>query len=402
LFINRVYPPAAGATGAILSELAVDLVARGWEVHVLTGPHSDEPPVARRDYVWVHRVPGLSFSRESNIRRALAYLSLYPRLLSRALLLPSPDVIVTKTDPPMLKVLGPVLGRLTGAATIHWAQDLYPEVAEALDVIADDGWLALTMRRFSTWALQGHDHIVAVGRCMQRRIEARGIAPNKISVIPNWAPDTVHPVPHDQNTFRRAQGWQGKTAVMYSGNMGLAHPFDIILDAAEQLRDERPDMVFAFVGEGPQKAWIAERVASRGLSNVQMLPFQPKERLAESLSAADVHLVTMQPEVEGLVVPSKVYGVLAAGRPFVFLGPEGSEAAQRIRELNAGTVLPNPTSSAVAKALKQETAGTASHENIDDQRVSAAQGRLEAVKAFDHLLHQVSGHAHREAALAEN
>ena len=376
---------------------------KGWEVHVLTGPHPNEPPVARAKAVWVHRVPGLSFSRDSHGRRALAYLSLYPRLLSRALLLPTPDVIVTKTDPPMLKVLGPVLGRLTGAATIHWAQDLYPEVAEALDVISKEGWLANTMRSLSTWALRGHDHVVAVGRCMKRRIAARGIAPDKISVIPNWAPATVHPVPHDQNAFRKAQGWEDKTVVMYSGNMGLAHPFEVILDAAAQLREDRPDMVFAFVGEGPRKAWIAEQVATRGLSNVQLLPFQPKARLAESLSAADVHLVTMQPEVEGLVVPSKVYGVLAAHRPCVFLGPEGSEAAQRIRELNAGTVLPNPTPSAVAQALTQKVEKPAIHQNTDDPgNVSAAQGRRNAARAFDQLLHQVSGHAHRETALADN
>ena len=176
----------------------------------------------------------------------------------------------------------------------------------------------------------------------------------------------------------------------------------MILDAAEQLRDERPDMVFAFVGEGPRKAWIAEQVATRGLSNVQLLPFQPKARLAESLSAADVHLVTMQPEVEGLVVPSKVYGVLAAGRPCVFLGPEGSEAAQRIRELNAGTVLPNPTPSAVADALTQEVEKPAIHQNTDDRRnVSAAQGRRNAVKAFDQLLHQVRDHAREVTSAAD-
>jgi glycosyltransferase involved in cell wall biosynthesis len=368
-------------------------VEKGWEVHVLTGPHPDEPPVARAKAVWVHRVPGLSFSRDSHIRRALAYLALYPRLLSRALLLPTPDVIVTKTDPPMLKVLGPVLGRLTGAATIHWAQDLYPEVAEALDVIPEKGWLANAMRGLSTWALHGHDHIVAVGRCMKRRITSRGIAPDNISVIPNWAPNTIHPVPHDQNAFRQAQGWENKRVVMYSGNMGLAHPFEVILDAAAQLRDERPDMVFAFVGEGPRKAWIAEQVATRRLSNVQLLPFQPKEGLAESLSAADVHLVTMQPEVEGLVVPSKVYGVMATHRPCVFLGPEGSEAARSIREFNAGTVLPTPTPSVVAQALTQEVAKPAIRQNTDDRRnVSAAQGCYNAARAFDHLLHQVRNH----------
>lgn len=303
----------------------------------------------------------------------------------------------------MLKVLGPALGALTGARAVHWAQDPYPEVAEALDVISKEGWLANAMRSLSTWALRGHDHVVAVGRCMKFRIEARGMVPERISVIPNWAPDTVRPVPHDQNAFRQAQGWEDKRVVMYSGNMGLAHPFEVILDAAEHLRDERPGMVFAFVGEGPRKAWIADQVATRGLSNVQLLPFQPKAPLAESLSAADVHLVTMQPEVEGLVVPSKVYGVLAAGRPCVFLGPKGSEAAQRIRKLNAGTVLPNPTPSAVARALTQEVEKSAIRQNTDDEgNVSAAQGRRNAARAFDQLLHQVSGHARRETALAYN
>ncbi|TQE98309.1 MAG: glycosyltransferase family 4 protein [Spiribacter salinus] len=392
LFINRVYPPAGGATGALLAELAEDLSAGGWEVHILTGPHPGAPEVDRQAGVWVHRVDGLAFTRESTWRRAAAYLSLYPRFLTHALRLPRPDVIVTKTDPPMLKVLGPALGALTGARTVHWAQDLYPEVAEALQVIPERGVLANAMRSLSTWALNGHDHIVAVGRCMKRRIEARGIAPEKISVVPNWAPSTVHPVPHEQNTFRTKKGWQGKTVVMYSGNMGLAHPFEVILNAAEQLRYERPDMVFAFVGEGARKAWIAEQAATRNLSNITLLPFQPKDRLAESLSAADVHLVTMQSEVEGLVVPSKVYGVLAAGRPCVFLGPEGSEAAQQIHELNAGTVLQTPTPASVVQALKQES-GSHPHGRDHKAYISAQEGRTTAVTAFNRLLDQIGNPA---------
>ena len=392
LFINRVYPPAGGATGAILAELAEDLAADGWEVHILTGPHPGASRVDRRKGVWVHRVDGWAFSRTSTLRRAASYVSLYPRFLTYALRLPRPDVIVTKTDPPMLKVLGPVLGAITGARMVHWAQDLYPEVAEALGVISECGALAGIMRALSTWALRQHDEIVAVGRCMQRRIEARGLSEEKIRVIPNWAPATVHPVPHDRNSFRTEQGWQDKTVVMYSGNMGLAHPFEVILEAAEQLQKERPDMVFTFVGEGPRRDWIAGQAERRRLSNVTLLPFQPKERLSESLSAADVHLVTMQPEVEGLVVPSKVYGVLAAGRPCVFLGPEGSEAARCIRELNAGTVLSRSTPSAVADALKQEAEKLANRSNASGY-ISAQEGRRKAVQAFSSLLNQSTARA---------
>ena len=339
LFINRVYPPAGGATGALLAELAEDLTAGGWEVHILTGPHPGAPEVDRQAGVWIHRVDGLAFTRESTWRRAAAYLSLYPRFLTHALRLPRPDVIVTKTDPPMLKVLGPVLGRLTGAATVHWAQDLYPEIAEALKVIPEKGALANTMRRLSTWALRNHDHVVCVGRCMKERIEARGVESDHISVVPNWAPASVHPVPHEENTFRSEQGWQGRFVVMYSGNLGMAHPFQAMIDVAAQLEQSHPDVLFAFIGEGPRKADVHRDVEMRGLTNVDFLPFQPYNRLAESLSAADIHLVSMRHEAQGLVVPSKVYGVLAADRPCIFLGPERSEAARIIRERNAGVII---------------------------------------------------------------
>jgi len=132
-FLNRVYPPASGATGALLAELTPELVDRGWRVTVLTGPAEGAPASERTEQgVRVERVGALSFTRESTLRRGLAYASLFPAFVGRALQLPSPDVFVTKTDPPMLKVLGPLLARLTGARTLHWAQDLYPEVAEGV------------------------------------------------------------------------------------------------------------------------------------------------------------------------------------------------------------------------------------------------------------------------------
>jgi glycosyltransferase involved in cell wall biosynthesis len=388
-FVNRVYPPAPGATGALLAELAPALVDRGWRVTILTGPAEGAPRSERTgDGVHVERVGALPFTRESTWRRGLAYASLFPAFLAGALRIPAPDVMVTKTDPPMLKVLGPLLGRFTGARTVHWAQDLYPEVAEGVGVIAEHGVLAGAMRRLSRGALHGHDHVVAVGRCMRDRlVQDRGLAPERVTVNPNWPPSAVRPVPHDENAFRAEHDLDDRFVVMYSGNMGLAHPFDAVLDAAARLQEESPEVVVLFVGEGPRKDALQRQVARRSLDNVRFLPFQPRERLAESLSAADLHLVTMQDELEGLVVPSKLYGALGAGRPALFLGPSGSEAARVVREQDCGTVLSDPDGSTLAEVIADwygapDRWATA----CDRAHAAVADGFAEAVDRFDNLL----------------
>jgi glycosyltransferase involved in cell wall biosynthesis len=177
---------------------------------------------------------------------------------------------------------------------------------------------------------------------------------------------------------------------MYSGNMGLAHPFDAVLDAAERLQETHEDVRFLFVGEGPRKADLQSQAKRRRLSNVSFLPFQPYEHLARSLSAADLHLVTMEPEAEGLVVPSKMYGALAAGRPALFLGPEKSEAARLVREQDCGAVLANPSGSSLTAAIQTwhehpdiESAGRRARSAVED-------GFDRAVRTFDRILRSVA------------
>ncbi|PQJ35050.1 hypothetical protein BSZ35_11005 [Salinibacter sp. 10B] len=390
--LNRVYPPVSGATGTLLSELTPALVRRGWRVTVLTGPAPDAPRTeVTEDGVHVERVRALPFTRERTWQRGLAYASLFPAFVARALQIPAPDVIVTKTDPPMLKVLGPLLERLTGARTVHWAQDLYPEVAAGVDVIGTDGLLARTMRRLSTWALRNHHHVVAVGRCMQERlVQERGLSESKVSVIPNWPPSEVAPIPHDQNPFRDQHDLHDRFVVMYSGNMGLAHPFDAVLDAAARLATEQPEVLFLFVGEGPRKDELQAQVDQRSLSNVRFLPFQPREKLAQSLSAADLHLVTMESELEGLVVPSKLYGALGVGRPALFLGPPGSEAARLVESHNCGTVLPSPSGLRLAEAIEEWHADPNRWAEASERAHRAvSSARAEAIEQFDRLFRTV-------------
>ena len=184
LFINRVYPPDIGATGRVLEHVAHGFVAAGWEVTVLTtaGEHS-KAGSALQNGVKVVRIAS-SFSKKSLVSRALGYAVMIPALGLRALSLPRVDVVVTKTDPPMLLVLGPLLRLLKGSRTIHWAQDLYPEVAEELGAMTRGGVIAGMIRSISTWSMKGYDLTIAVGRCMEARLKKRGIPANRILVIP--------------------------------------------------------------------------------------------------------------------------------------------------------------------------------------------------------------------------
>lgn len=354
--VNRVFPPASGATGLYLAELADALADRGWAVEVVTGPAPDAPlHETRPSGVSVRRLPGVTLRRASLAARAAGYAALWPRLV-RAAARPAPDgrqpdVVVLKTDPPLLVAAGPWLARRTGAAIVHWAQDLYPDVAVALGVLPAPA--ARPLRALARRSLRRADAVVAIGRCMAERLAAAGVAPDRLHVVPNWAPAGVGPDPAARAAFRDAHGLDGRFVVMYSGNLGLAHPFEAVLGAAERLADARPEALVLFVGDGPRRAWVEAEVARRALPNVRLLPPQPSGALAGSLGAADLHLVTMEAGLDGLVVPSKLYGALAVGRPVLFLGPPESEAARVVAERRAGTVLPPDASAAdVARAVE--------------------------------------------------
>jgi colanic acid biosynthesis glycosyl transferase WcaI len=341
LFINCVYPPASGATGLLLSELVPILGEQGYDVTVVATKadrHSASSETVRG--VRIERVTALPFRGRAIWLRAFAYLALYPALFWRALRLPPSDVLVTMTDPPLLLLFGPIIAFFKGSRLIHWAQDIYPEVAEELGVLRNHGCIANICRALSTAALRKQSRIVAVGRCMKERLLARGLPERAIEVISNWAPNSISS--EDANgvaQFRRLHDLENKFVVMYSGNLGLAHSFHEILEAARALQPKRADIVFLMVGDGPRLAQLKTKAAELSLSNVRFLPSQPFETLSAVLKAADVHLVTMVPETCGLVVPSKLYGIFAAGRPCLFVGPQQSEAALLIREYECGSVV---------------------------------------------------------------
>jgi colanic acid biosynthesis glycosyl transferase WcaI len=344
VFINRYYWPDRSATSQLLTDLATHLAGCGHDVRVVAGDREQDPAAARLPArtrergVDIRRLRSSAFGRGNLLGRVLDYVIFYLGALWFVLAhVRRGDVVVAKTDPPLLgAVLSPAL-RLKGATLVNWLQDLYPEVAEQLGVLRPSLFTGL-LRRLRNASLRRARMNVVIGERMRERVLA--LAPGAaVTVIPNWSePLECPPVPSPDNPYRRQLGLGSKVVFGYSGNLGRAHRFDALLAAGAQLRD-RSDIHFLVIGDGPQLASV--RAAAQGFPNWSFLPPQPRERLAESLGAIDVHLVSLEPELEGLIVPSKIYGVLAAGRPCIFIGSAEGEVADLLRRGDCGaTVAP--------------------------------------------------------------
>lgn len=232
--------------------------------------------------------------------------------------------------------MGDTLARRTLS---EWLQDVFPEVAVVLGVKALGGRLGAWVCRLRDNSLRAAMMNVVLGERMAERVRARGVDADKVRVISNWADgEAITPIPAEANSLRAEWNLTGKFVVMYSGNMGRAHEYETILGAAALLlQDAR--FVFLFVGGGNQRGPLCSEVVCRGLTNVQFRPYQPREQLGLSLAVGDVHLISLRPELEGLIVPSKFYGVLAAGRPIVFVGAAGGEIALQVDRAGCGVAV---------------------------------------------------------------
>jgi glycosyltransferase involved in cell wall biosynthesis len=246
------------------------------------------------------------------------------------------DVVVVKTDPPLIGILVATAARLRGARLVNWLQDVYPEVAAGVGIRAGRGIFGALLAAARDLSLRIADCNVALGERMAAFLESRGVSRRRVNVIHNWADDdAIVPIESGANAFTAQFGLHGKFVVAYSGNLGRVHHFDTMLDAAELLASDSR-VVFLIIGQGVQLEPVKAEAQRRGLQRFLFLPHQPRERLGLSLTAAQLHLVTLSPQLEGLVVPSKFYGIAAAGRPVAFIGDEDGEIARIIARHDCG------------------------------------------------------------------
>ena len=383
LFLNRSFWPDREATGQFLTELCDDL-SIDHEVTIVAGPsyHTDDgnPHGFRlwsredRGKVTVIRTRGTRFSK-SNLAGRLVNLGTYYLLAAIvAFRLPRPDVIVAETDPPLLGALAAVLKRRWRCRLVYNVRDLYPDIAEVTGGVRSPFLLEL-LRRGNDYAYERADLIVTLGHDMARRIVNKGVPTEKVVVVPDWV-DCGRIRPLDSNPFRRSFG--NKFVVMYSGNIGLSQQLDAVLEAADRLRDD-DRILFALIGEGARKKGLEERARAMGLTNVRFLPYQPLENLGESLSAADLHLIPLAPGAAGCLVPSKIYGILAAGRPFIAMMEDSAEVAQIARDDAVGFVVRPGNVEALVGAIR---AAVDAPENLEQM---GARARRLAEQRFDRI-----------------
>jgi colanic acid biosynthesis glycosyl transferase WcaI len=346
VFVNRFFFPDESATSRIISSLAFALAKTECTVQVVTGRrfHNGSPMTSATEAVagvGVHRIWSSSFGCTRTIGRGLEYLTFHAsawwhiRRLARR----SRVVVVACTDPPLISVTAMLAIAGSQAVLVNWIHDLFPEAAILLGVLDSQGFLARLLYRLRDASLQKAWRTVVLTGRMAEPLVKRGIPTATLAVIDSWSDgEAIRPVDPACNSLLREWGLRDKFVVGYSGNFGRVHEFATILDAASRLRTEG-NIVFLLIGDGHRRDWVESEARRRGLDNVLMKPLQPREYLAETLSLPDLHLVSLLPDLEACSIPSKLFGILAAGRPTLFVGDLDGEVARIISEGSCGAAV---------------------------------------------------------------
>ena len=364
LFVNQHYYPDVASTGQHLTDLAEHCAAEGFDVSVLCGRGKylagglDAPAEEVHNGVHVRRVRTTSFGRGTHAGRIADYAGFYAAVLRHLLTGPAHDLVVVLTTPPLLCYAASLARRLRGRRYAIWSMDLHPDAEVELGMIERDGFTARRLHAFNDAGYQRADLVVDLGFAMKERIRAKGVDENKLTTIEVWSDgDEVVPVEPAENPLRAELGLEDRVVVMYSGNAGLAHRFDEVLEVMRRLRDD-DRLFFLFVGGGPRKAEIEAFIEAHDIPNARYVGYFPREALAQSLSVGDLHLLTLREEMAGIAVPGKLYGIMAAGRPVVMVGPRRSEPARTIAESDVGVVV-DPSEDGAADALEAALRGLA-------------------------------------------
>ncbi|CAA9421776.1 MAG: hypothetical protein AVDCRST_MAG64-2931 [uncultured Phycisphaerae bacterium] len=377
LILNQTFHPDTAATAQLMWDLARHLDTAGHGVSVITSRAfygTDRlHDTARERYgsaIDVRRVGGTHFGKSSRLGvagRLSDFGSFYAAAARELWAVETPDVILALTSPPMVATLAVALKAYRAALgaraprVVYHVMDLYPDAAEAAGALKRGGPLARGLAAFTSRTLRRADATIALGRDMRERVLTQYVADaaerdalaRRLHVVPPWADDVqLHPLAKQDNPLAAALGLAGTFNVVYSGNLGVAHDVATIVDAVELTRRRR-GLCWVFIGGGVASERLGAEAARRAWPHFRALPFFPRDELNASLNLADVHLVSQLPAFTGVVVPSKLFGAMAVGRPTVIVGPADAECSRVLREHDAGLVVPNGDARGLAAAVER-------------------------------------------------
>lgn len=395
LVVNQ-YLDTVAATGRVLRDLIDGLADRGYNIRAIAGPadavHEQQQGSGR---VFVRRVRATRFSRSNLALRALNYVTFLLWAAIHLTLSRRPGIIICMSDPPPLALVSITIGRLRRVPVVAVMQDIHPDLGVVSGRLTNP-LVVSVLRVAQRIVVKRADRLVAIGLRMGERLVEKGAPRERVAVIPNWVDTTkLRPRSRD-NSWSRELGLGEGPRVMHAGNIGQLQSLETVVAAAGLL----PEVSFLIVGDGSTRNEISQLVKGARLDNVRLIPHQPAARLEECLSAADIHIVSLVRGLAGLMEPSKVYGILAVGRPVVAAVDYDSEAARVVHAAGCGFVTPPMRSDAMANAI--------AHLVKDPQKAIRMGGaarhyaerwanRDHAIEAYDRLLEDVGMERARKA-----
>ncbi|MDP9162170.1 MAG: glycosyltransferase family 4 protein [Acidobacteriota bacterium] len=327
LFINQFFWPDTAATGQLLTDVAREIDPQKHTVTVLCGNShyggvdTSTVPLG----VKIVRLGNVAFSR-GNIGRVLSYASFFAGAAVKAMWITKPALVLTLTTPPLISLLGTLLKELRGCRHVIWEMDLYPDIAVDLDVLKRRSFITRVIGTLADFSRKRADAIIALGDDMKERLVTRGIPEHKILVAENWADGSeIQPLPFEP----------GPLVVHYSGTFGLAHEEHTTTEAMRQLRNDNR-FRFVFVGGGARKKRLEQVCRAEGICFADFRNYASRSEICKSLAEGHLGLVTQMPCTVGAVVPSKTYGIMAAGRPVLYIGPHDATPARVIGQHGCG------------------------------------------------------------------
>jgi len=339
LVLNRSFWPDIEATGQFITGLCEKL-AEKYKVTVIAGRsyYKRDDFFARSKFynkekfkeIEIYRTRHTRFWKENLLGRIINWAT-YSILTFLIALKLKPTVIIACTDPPFLGIVAMMVSRLKSIPFIYNCQDLYPEVALGLGKLKS-GIISHAFDYLNKKAFYAAEMVIPIGHGMANRIKAKGVREERIKVIDNWVDTSaIQMISKESNPLLKELGFENKFIIMYSGNIGLCQDFSAILQAASTIK-EHSSWCLIFIGDGVSKNNLKKEVQNLGFTNIFFLPHQPEEKLSFSLSMADLHLVPLKKALTGAIVPSKIYGIMAAGRPYLAITDKESEPAYLAKE----------------------------------------------------------------------
>ena len=395
LLLNQYYPPDTSATAKMAAQVAEKLAERH-QVTVVAGRPSYDPdefyPFAFlrrdiRDNVTVERVASTAYPRHQMRRRVSNYLSYLALAVPRALAI-HPDIVLAMTDPPVAGIAGAFIARMADRPFVYNIRDLYPDMAIGGDIVRPNRWVD-RWEKMHRRALHQAVRVIVLGDDMRERIISKGVSPDRVVVVRDGASFPPSPPERNDLVVQKIR-CDFSFVALHAGNLGFYGAWDSLLKAAHILRNENTGLVF--VGDGANRA--AMEISAKPLPNVRFLPFFPIEQVPHVMMAGDVHIVTVRRGLEGVVVPSKLYSILAAGRPVLAIAAAESDAARIVRESGCGISADPDDPAAIAAAIRElrNDQNRLIQMGIRAKETAAKYARVDELERFVEVIEEAANH----------